>query len=248
MAELLNRFDTGRDDLRVDINKYDDNSVIFLDTLLDRARRLDLVPDDPVELVDGDVPDVDVDDLSPRAARELGMRINLLDFCQEGWHWLFDHLTGIPGERLSNCWVIEGFHILHQLEERSTGFEKTIQDWLETEPVKRGLMKLTNHNWSFKDKGHACSKQGLQVISIWPTTFLTIGYQAAATCAGCWKFLQKRITHDFGDEWIHTAGYDVSGESWLTVAIEHDNMPLIEHLVEHLSADQINATRRIEWN
>lgn len=247
MADLLDRFDTGRDDLRIDISKYDDNSVIFLDTLLDRARRLDLVPNDPVELVNGDVPDVDVDDLSPRAARELGLRINLLDFCQEGWHWLFDHLTAITGERMSNYWVIEGFHILHKLEERSTGFGATIDDWLETEAVKKGLRKLTNHNWSFTDKEHATSKQGLQVISIWPTSFLTIGYQAAATCAGCWKFLQ-RIKHDFGNQWIHTAGYDVTGESWLSIAIEHGNTPLIEHLVGELTREQINNTRCIIWH
>lgn len=246
MADLLSRIDMGREDLRIDITKYDDSSLIFLDTLLDRAKRLDLVPENPVELVNGDVPDVDVDDLSPRGARELGLRINLLDFCKEGWHWLFDHLTGLPGKKFNNYWVIEGFHVLHQLEERSTGFETTINDWLETDLVQRGLRRLTDHNWNFKDKEHACSKQGLQAMSIWPTKHLTIGYQAAATCAGCWKFLQR--IKDWGYEWIFTAGYDITGESWLSIAIEHDNQPLIEHLVQQLTKEQINDMRCIQWN
>lgn len=84
MTDLLKRLDTGRDDLRIDITKHNDSPVIFLETLLDRARRLDIVADNPVELVNGDVPDVDVDGLNPREARELGLRINLFDFCQEG--------------------------------------------------------------------------------------------------------------------------------------------------------------------
>ena len=240
----------------VDPDMHDDNAVIFLDTLLARVRRLELVPSDQIELVDGDIPDLDVDELTARKARDLALRIYLVNFRQEGWHWLFDHLTGIPFPQVDNQWALDGIHTVHQLEQTCSELGAVIESWMELNKVQEGFKRLALASKTIVNKKYAMTEPGMTVIDYWPTSCVTVGYQVAATCVDCWKFLRRANPcvrdvkpyyppHENG-EWISLEGYDPTGKNWLSIAIEHDNIPFIEYVIETLTAEEINEIRILE--